>query len=429
MAIENNINQLVLQAQKAYEAADWSLLIQSLQQLTLVEKSEYPEEEKNQERLLELALSALESGDFQQRWEIAKVFPRLGKIVIPELIAILEDEDAEEELRWYAARILGDLKSRDAIAPLMELLKTDENEDLKEIAATALGQMGTIAIATLTELLVQEDVGENSSYHNPIHAEETRLLAVKALACIRHKEIITPLLGVAQDPQVAIRTAAIEALSSFHDPRVSPVLLNALDDVAAPVRKEAVLGLSFRRDLCSELNLVAKLQQRLYDFNLDVCCAAAIALSKMGGDTAAQHLFQVLVSPHTPTRLQLEAIRALSWVGTLSGIEYLQQTFYQLEVPTLWQEIVTVLGRVSHSALNDKATEVLLEIVQKNYPSVEIPSIKSAIALSLGQLGNKQAISTLTQMQADPDAQVRLHAIAALKNLSPDNCGESKGQR
>ncbi|KYC38178.1 PBS lyase [Scytonema hofmannii PCC 7110] len=428
MAIVNNINQLVLQAEEAYEAADWSLLIQSLQQLTLEEKSEYPEEEKNQERLLELALSALESGDFQQRWEIAKVFPRLGKIVIPELIAILEDRDAEEELRWYAARILGDLKSRDAIAPLMELLKTNENEEIKEVAATALEQMGKIAIATLTEVLVQDDIGENSSYHNPIHVEETRLLAVKALACVRQKEVIPPLLSVAQDPQVTIRTVAIEALSSFHDPRVPPVLLNALDDVAAPVRKEAVLGLGFRRDLCSELDLVAKLQQRLYDFNLDVCCSAAIALSKMGSDTAAQHLFQVLVSPYTPTRLQLEAIRALSWVGTLWGIEYLQQAFYQLELPTLWQEIVTVLGRVSHSALNDKATEILLDIVQKNHPSVEISSIKSAIALSLGQLGNKQAISTLIQMQTDRDAQVRLHAIAALKNLSPDNCGESKGQ-
>ncbi|KAF3887544.1 MULTISPECIES: HEAT repeat domain-containing protein [Nostocales] len=427
MAIVKNIHQLLLQAEEAYEAANWSLLIQSLQQLTLIENSEYPKEEKNQEYLLELALSALESGDFQQRWEIAKVFPRLGKIVLPELIAILEDEGAEEELRWYAARILGDLKSRDAIAPLMHLLKRSENEEIKEVAATALGQMGTIAIATLTEFLLQEDIGEHSRYNNSIHSEETRLLAVKALACIRHREIITPLLGVARDPQMTIRVAAIEALSSFHDPRVPPVLLNALDDIAAPVRKEAVLGLGFLRDLLSELDLVAKLQQKLYDFDLDVCCAAAIALSKIGSDTATQPLFQVLVSPHTPTRLQLEAIRALSWIGTLSGIEYLQQAFYQLEVPTVWQEIVTVLGRVSHLVLQNKATEVLLEIVQKNHPSLEISSIKSAIALSLGQLGNKQAVSTLTQMAVDRDVQVRLHAVAALKNLSPERYGEGKG--
>ncbi|MUH01029.1 PBS lyase [Scytonema sp. UIC 10036] len=422
MASVCNINQLILQAEEAYEAADWSLLIQSLQQLTLIENSEYLGEEKNQKYLLELALSALEGGDFQQRWEIAKVFPRWGTIAIPELIAILEDEDAEEELRWYAARILGDLKSQDAIAPLMTLLQKSESEAIKEVTATALGQMGTVAIATLTELLVQDNIDENSSYQNSIHGEETRLLAVKALACIRQKEIIPPLLSVVRDPQVTIRVTAIEALSSFHDPRVPPVLLNALDDIAAPVRKEAVLGLGCRRDLLLELDLVAKLQQRLYDFNLDVCCAAAIALSKMGSDSAAQPLFQVLISPHTPTRLQLEAIRALSWVGTLLGIEYLQQAFYQLEVPTLWQEIVTVLGRVSHSALKDIAAEIILEIVQKNHQSVEISSIRSAIALSLGQLGNKQALSTLTQMAADRDALVRLHAFAALKNLSDVSC-------
>jgi HEAT repeat protein len=428
MAIENNINQLVLKAEEAYEAADWSLLIQSLQQLTLIENSEYPGEEKNQKYLLELALSALEGGDFQQRWEIAKVFPRLGKIAIPELIAILEDEDAEEDLRWYAARILGDLKSQDAIAPLMELLQKSESEEIKEVAATALGQMGTIAIATLTDLLVKEDIGENSSYHNPILAEETRLLAVKTLARIRHKEIIPFLLSVVQDSQVKIRMAAIEALSSFQDTHIPPVLLNALNDTAASVRKEAVLGLGCRRDLRLELDLVAKLQPRLYDFNLDVCCAAAIALSKIGDDSAAQPLFQVLVSPHTPTRLQVEVIRALSWLGTRSSIEYLQQAFYQLEVPTLWQEVVTVLGRVSDLSLQDKATEVLLEIVRENHPSVEISSIKSAIALSLGQLGNKKARGILTQMQADRDAQVRLHAIAALKNLSPDSYRESQRQ-
>ncbi|GAB1539459.1 hypothetical protein NUACC21_21250 [Scytonema sp. NUACC21] len=367
----------------------------------MTENSKVSEIEEDREDLLELALSVLESGDFQQRWEIVKLFSRLGDLAIPPLVEILQDEDAEEEVRWYAARILGELKNSDGIAPLVELLKSGESEDLKTIAATALGQMG--ATAPLIELLAED---------------ETRLVAVQALSYIRQQEIITPLLGVVQDSQVAVRVVALEALSSFHDPRIPPVLLNALDDVAAAVRREAVLGLGFRQDLCSELDLVAKLQPRLYDFNLDVCCAAAIALSRMGGDTAAQHLFQVLISPHTPIRLQLEAIRALSWVETLSGIEYLQQAFYTLQLTSLWQEIVTVLGRVSDLTLKDKATTVLLEILQQNHPALEISSIKSAIALSLGQLGKMQAINALNDLLADEDVQVRLHATAALKNLS-----------
>lgn len=419
----SNINQLLVQAQAAYDAADWSSLIQYLQQLILGADSEHPEIVKNREYLLTLALSMLEMGDFQQRWEITKVLTNLGNIAIPPLIDILEDEDAESELRWYAARTLGEFQHPDAIAPLMELLKTDEDEELKAIAVTALGQMGTVAIATLSELLLDED---------------TRLLAVRSLCCIRKPETITPLLSVVQDSQAAIRAAAIEALSSFHDERVPPRLLNALDDIAATVRRAAVLGLGFRPDLHQALDLVTRLQPKLYDFNLEVCCAAAVSLSRMGSDDAAKYLFDLLISPQTPIKLQLETIRALSWVGTPRSLEYLQQVLNQSTSETLWQEIVTVLGRVQKPQLTTPAAEILLQILRclscgtlrerraslreatptlTQHPVTEIANVKSAIALSLGQLGKMQAIEPLISLLADHNASVRLHAIAALKNL------------
>lgn len=398
----SNINQLLVQARTAYDAADWSSLIQYLQKLILGADSEHPEIVKNREYLLTLALSMLEMGDFQQRWEITKVLTHLGKIAIPPLIDILEDEDAEEELRWYAARTLGEFQHPEAIAPLVELLKTDEDEELKAIATTALGQMSSVAITSLTELLLDED---------------TRLLAVRSLFSIRQPETITPLLSVVQDPQAAIRAAAIEALSSFHDERVPPVLLNALDDIAATVRRAAVIGLGFRPDLCEALDLVTRLQPKLYDFNIDVCCAAAVSLSRMGGDQVAKNLFNLLISSHTPTRLQLETIRALSWVETPSSLEYLQTAFNQSTSETLWQEIVIVLGQVQKPQLTTPAAEILLQILRSQHPATEIANIKSAIALSLGQLGKMQAIEPLISLLADHNASVRLHAIAALKNL------------
>ncbi|MEH2307712.1 HEAT repeat domain-containing protein [Nostoc sp.] len=397
----SNINQLLVQAQTAYNAADWSSLIQYLQQLILGSDSQHPEVVKNREYLLTLAISMLEMGDFQQRWEITKVLTHLGNIAIPPLIDILEDEDAEEELRWYAARTLGEFQHPEAIASLVELLKTDEDEELKAIAATALGQMGTVAITSLTELLLEED---------------TRLLAVRSLSCIPQTETIAPLLSVVQDPQATIRTAAIEALSSFHNERIPPILLNALDDIAATVRRAAVLGLGFRPDLRQALDLVTRLQPKLYDFNLDVCCAAAVSLSRMGCNHAAKHLFDLLISPQTPTKLQLETIRALSWVGTPSSLEYLQTAFNQITSETLWQEIVTVLGRVQKPQTT-QAAEILLQILRSQHPATEIVNIKSAIALSLGQLGEIQAIEPLISLLADSNVSVRLHAIAALKNL------------
>ena len=241
----SNIKQLLVQAEAAHNSADWSSLIQYLQQLILGADSEHPEIVENREYLLKLTLFMLKMGDFQQRWEITKVLTHLGDISIPPLVEILEDEEAEEELRWYVARTLGEFQHPEAIASIVELLKNDQDEELKAIAATALGQMGTVAIASLTELLLDED---------------TRLLAVRSLCCIRQPETITPLLSVVQDPQAAIRAAAIEALSSFHDERVPPALLKALDDTAATVRRIAVLGLGFRPDLHQALELIRRLQ-------------------------------------------------------------------------------------------------------------------------------------------------------------------------
>lgn len=400
-----NVNQLLEQAQAAYESADWSSLGQYLQQLIVGEDSKHPEIDKNREHLLELALAVLESGDFQQRWDIFKVFSRLGKIVIPPMIEILEDEEADEQLQWYAVRILGELKNSDAVAPLVELINKGENEELRVMAAAALGQTGTPAITALTQFLARD---------------ETRLLAVQSLSYIRQPAIIAPLLSVVQDSNVAVRSVAVEALSSFHDDRVPPVLLDALNDVAAPVRREAVVALGVRRDLCSELDLVTKLQPRLYDLDEDVCCAAVVALGRMGCDAAAYHLFQLLMSPRTPVKLQLEAIRGLCWVETLSGLEYLQQALNKLQSLTVWQEIVTVLGRVDQPELKSLAAEILLEMLQSPHPAVENADIKSAIALSLGQLGSTQALEPLTAMLADLDDSVRLHAIAALKNLETE---------
>ncbi len=401
----NNINQLLVQGQIAHDAADWSKVLQCVQQLILGEDSTHPEIVKNQACLLELSLSILEMGDFQQRWEIAKVFVRLGNVAITSLIDILQDEDVESELRWYAVRILGELKNPIVITHLVELLKSSEDEELKAIAAAALGQIGQSAIATLSELLTSVD---------------TRLLAVRSLSYIRQTEIITPLLSVVQDPLVEIRAIAIEALSSFHDPRIPPILLKALTDVAEAVRREAVLGLSVRADLHQELDLVGKLQPLLYDFNLEVAQAAAVALSRIGSDEAAKHLFLVLISPSTPIKLQIEIIRALSWIKTLSGLEYLQEAFNQLSLEALWLEIVTVLGRVSNSTLTAKATGILLSIVRSQHPAVEIASIKGAIALSLGQLGNIEAIEPLIYLLADNNQVVRLHVVAALKNLASE---------
>ncbi|MGI0488089.1 HEAT repeat domain-containing protein [Pantanalinema rosaneae CENA516] len=392
----------------AYQG-DWSNLSQCLQQrLGTDSKTELTPDDRD--TILPLAIQVLQSGDFQDCWEVAKVFPGLGRMAVPALVELLRDEDAELEVRWFAARILGELGEPTAIHALVDLLQTTDDEDLSRIAAEALANLGTSAIAALASLLPQP---------------EARLSVVQALAQIRHSDIIPPLLTVVDDAQPTIRALAIEALSSFHDPQIPPVLVAALSDPVAMVRRAAISGLAVRSELANELNLEHLLADRLWDLNLGVCQQAATALGRLGTDAAVKALFRALQGANVPIALQVEMVRALAWAGTDAALETLQvllTTPLPSESPErLYQEIVTMLGRWSMVDRQPLVAQTLVEFLNSNHPTIELMPIKAAIALALGQLQQPIAVEPLIQLLAIDDAGVRLHVIAALKQLTAHN--------
>ncbi len=126
------------QAQVAADRQNWSGLVECLQQVTA--KADKPQEQDILEQAVSLAIQALEWGDFQDRWEIAKVLPNLGNGAIAPLIAVLEDEDADTEPRWFAARILGKFDRPEVIQALVQLVKNSD-EELSQIAAETLGNL------------------------------------------------------------------------------------------------------------------------------------------------------------------------------------------------------------------------------------------------------------------------------------------------
>ncbi|MEG5060900.1 HEAT repeat domain-containing protein [Microcoleus sp. A2-C5] len=420
------MSNIVEQAQAAADRQNWPLLVECLQQVTA--KGSQQPEQHILEQAVSLAIAALELGDFQDRWEIAKVLPNLGNGAIAPLIALLEDEDADTEPRWFAARILGKFDRPEVIPALVKLIENSD-EELSQIAAETLANFGTTAIESLATLLQQED---------------SRQFATAALAQIRRPEIIAPLLSVVKDSQVAVRVAAIEALSSFHDSRIPPILVGALTDVATSVRKEAVRALGVRAYLDAELDLVKLLKPLLWDIRLEVCQEAAIAIGRLKTDAAAAALFELLRSPTTPVQLQIETVRALGWIETPASLGYLQTALigrsainanfgeltntnqllttdenlqnYNIE-SAVCQEVVTVLGRVEKPELKAKAAEIAIDLLESNHPAVQSVEIKQSLALALGQLGDMRALDVLIQLLADADNSVRLHSLSALKQL------------
>jgi HEAT repeat protein len=397
------------QVQHAANQGNWSQLSQYLQQFFKEEGAGAFHSEMELDLLLSFALAVLDAGEFQDRWEVARVFPQFGTAAIAPLLSRLQDEDADLEVRWFAARILGEFNHPTVIDALVSLLQSSQDEDLNAMAAEALATIGVPAIGHLTALLDQP---------------ASRLPAVRSLAQIHHPATISPLLSIASQPQLQseVRAVAIDALSSVADPRIPPVLVKALNDPAAPARKAAISALSGCFDQLEHLDLVALLADRLWDVHLEVCQKTAIALGRLGTDAAATVLWRGLTSPQTPPALQLDIVRAFGWIGSATALDYLQQALNLLGQSDLnrpvYQETVHVIGQWTTASLQSQATQILIDALSSHHSPIQHPEVKQAIALALGQLGHTQAIDPLVHLLAEENFGVKLHAIAALKSLN-----------
>jgi len=341
------------------------------------------------------------TGEFHQRWEVAKFLPKFGDYAIAPLSELLEDDGADIDIRCEAAEILAKFQHSDAIFALTEVLKSDTDPEVITACANGLAQNGNVAIPTLTEAL-----------DNP----ETRLAAVQALAYIRRGETIDPLLSVVDDPQPEIRTAAIEALSSFRASPILNVLIQALQDTHPSVRKEAVIALGVRGDSDPE-TVVPALHPLLYDINSEICGYCAIALGRIGTAQAINLLYDCLQSSATPIPLRQQLVQGISYWETQQSLTVLARSLREQPIPVL-QTIIDVLGRWKTTESKPVVAQQLMDGFQENPQLQTNPSLKQTLAMAMGNLGVSCVKNFLSELAQDETPIVQLHAQSALKKLS-----------
>jgi HEAT repeat protein len=103
-------------------------------------------------------------------------------------------------------------------------------------------------------------------------------------------------------------------------------------------------------------------------------------------------------------------------MSTATAIDYLQQRLTLPADEGVIQEILSVLGRIASPDLKQTAATVIHTAIA----TLDTPTLKQMAALSLGQLSQPQSIEPLVNLLADPDAGVRLHAIAALRQIDAE---------
>jgi HEAT repeat protein len=357
-------------------------------------------------------LDALQTGDFEARWEAAKQLEDCGEAVVSPLLAMLQKSEDDAELQWFIAKILGALSHPDAIFVLAQLLEQSKDEEVQSIAAQGLAKLGPDAINTLSK-----------SLQDP----QRQIMALQALTQIHRPEVVPVLLEAANADSAEVRSLVFEALDQFIDPRIVDALLVGLSDASPAVRKTAIASLAVRTQEYPLEDLVGHLIPCLEDADLGVAIQAARALGRLGTDRGAIALIQKSCEPNPDPILQKTLVQALGWIGSpqsLGGLMKIWQTVIQQNpLPELLlQEILSSVPRLEESA------EWVLELLQSNILE-QSPILRSRAMLTLGRIGLPTVLPRLIECLQDSGYTVRLHIVAALKQIDSNLAYVSIKQR
>jgi HEAT repeat protein len=454
------------QIQAARQSEDWSALGCYLQQWLRGGEPPLDGPQRSPTEplvLLDLAMQVLYWGDFQARWEIAKLIPSFGQAAIAPLLAMLQDEgpdnvmdndlsDSQDDGSVPSVNpglnpglnpdlntdlntgvniglniglnsglnhrsISSPSSSPPVSPPAGDSLREPIDPDAQWFAVRILGELhplptiepliGVLAAtanpdlqAMAVSVLAQMGDAVIAPIGPLLRQSATRLLATQILAQIPHPQVIPHLMAVAADRDALVRAAAIEALGRFHHQAIPPVLLQALQDPTAAVRQAAVAGLGFNPQ---PGDWVPQIQPLLLDRHLAVGRQAALTLGRFGSDAAVDALYQALGA--ASDALGVDLVRSLAWSETDRGIEQLAQAVQTLPLSApLQREICAVLGRLENSALRPRAVAVLRGVLaDRGCPSDHPADSQWANDHRALQTTVVRALGQLGQPEAIPD--------------------------
>ncbi|HJZ83604.1 MAG TPA: HEAT repeat domain-containing protein [Polyangia bacterium] len=232
------------------------------------------------------------------------LFPRLHAAAADARVGALLAralEQGETEDASAAARALGEVGGKEALAPLFHAIERGENE-LATAAAGALGRLGARYSDEVRMLVAARGL------HGP-----TAPYLCRVLGAIGRPEDRALLLGALKDESADLRRAAAEALPSLApDPDALAALLFALADESAPVRAAAARGLG----AIGDAQAVDALVSAAADPEAAVRAAAVRSLGQIGDSRARGTLRELASRDHGAVAAHaMEALRRLGMSG------------------------------------------------------------------------------------------------------------------
>ena len=180
--------------------------------------------EMGDERCIEPLVRCLRDGDWQVREAAIEAVAMIGSPAVDLLLRYVRDYDARKPV----IKVLGKIHDERVLDPLIFLLQNDE---FKDDATWALGELGQPAVGRLLECLKSPD-------------ELIRKQAMLALGVIKDSTAVDSLIERLQDSHWLNRLTAASALEKIGDPRgreaVKPLMKDP--DLVVRLRIERMLA-------------------------------------------------------------------------------------------------------------------------------------------------------------------------------------------
>jgi len=306
-----------------------------------------------------------------------EVLVKFGARSVPRLIRLLADKNGE--VRNFAAVMLGDIGSREAVVPLINALR-DMDENVRHGAAEALGRIGDrAALVPILELL-REDFWQ-------------QFPAVVALGEMRDNRAVPYLLQLLSHEM--LREPVIEALGKIGDPRALNPLVDIIGD---PSAEHCALAASALVAIHTALSEEYRYRNRLAEY--DECTPIAHTISRQG----VQNLTQLLRMEGNPATVG-SAVSLLGWRGDASVIPEFISLLDRDEYVDVVESAILSIGK--------PVIPLLREALSHHAENVRIVALRT-----LRWLGGIDDPADLLPLLGETAETVRLETLEALKGTT-----------
>lgn len=197
------------------------------------------------------------------------------------LVGVVFLERIHEEASLSPLTVIGQMRSRNPVMTLWNLIRMGRSSDpvVKARAARGLGE--TRSPLAVDELIVLLDDSDR----------EVRREAARSLGEIGDERAVVPLLERISDPASDIANEAIEALGAIPSLLSLNILVTLLNDNRGSIRRSAVYALGRVADRRAQMALERLVE---HEQNRSILLAATEVLSRMGNERVLPRLQQLL---------------------------------------------------------------------------------------------------------------------------------------